>query len=73
MRVQGAWMTKLEAVVRRILWLKAASPSEKSLVFSAFPKALDWLANALKLNGIQSVKLATDVVRPLLRWLPFIS
>ena len=34
MRVPGQWMTKLEALVRRVLWLKREHPDEKVLVFS---------------------------------------
>jgi hypothetical protein len=36
-QVTGQWMTKLEALVRRLLLRKRTSPGEKTLVFSQWP------------------------------------
>jgi hypothetical protein len=43
-------MTKLNALLRRLLALRASKPEEKSLVFSQFPEALRLLRKALKVG-----------------------
>ena len=40
MKLSGAWMTKLEAALRRVLRGHRVAPHEKWLVFSAFAPAL---------------------------------
>ena len=52
------WMSKINALVRRIIWLGQTSPYEKSLVFSGFDGALDIVAKALTQHHIKSVRLA---------------
>lgn len=37
----GSWMTKIDALLRRLLLLRAEAPDEKALVFSQFPQALE--------------------------------
>lgn len=49
-QTMGTWMTKVEALLRRLLLLRARHPEEKSLVFSTFPPALD-LVRAILLHG----------------------
>eukprot|EP00967_Tisochrysis_lutea_P005115 scaffold6072_cov17-Tisochrysis_lutea.AAC.1 len=39
-QVLGSWMTKIDALLRRLLLLREQAPDEKSLVFSQFPDAL---------------------------------
>ena len=51
-------MSKINALVRRIIWLGQTSPDEKSLVFSSFDGALDIVAKALTQHHIKSVRLA---------------
>jgi len=52
--VEGAWMSKFEAVLRRI---RRLAPDEKCLVFSAFDEALTKLAVALRQNKVGCVRL----------------
>ncbi len=54
MAVEGAWMSKFEAVLRRI---RRLAPDEKCLVFSAFDEALTKLAVALRQNKVGCVRL----------------
>lgn len=56
--LSGGWMTKLEAVLRRIVRGNVTAPGEKWLVFSAWDKALKMLSKALAANGIGAVTLA---------------
>jgi len=55
--VTGQWLTKLEALLRRLLHLQTHKPTEKSLVFSQFPEALGLLARALQANGLRYARL----------------
>lgn len=55
--VTGEWLTKLEALLRRLLHLRHSAPEEKSLVFSQFPEALALVGRALQDNGLRHVKL----------------
>lgn len=57
-QVTGQWMTKLEALLRRLLLLQRTAPQEKSLVFSQWPDALRLLSKALDVNKIRHVSLA---------------
>eukprot|EP00899_Mesostigma_viride_P007989 jgi/Mesvir1/17191/Mv07612-RA.1 len=50
--VKGSYGTKLEAVVRRLLWIHARDPTSKSLVFSQWQDVLELLGHALEANGI---------------------
>jgi E3 ubiquitin-protein ligase SHPRH len=55
--VKGSWGTKVEAVVRRVLWLlddtrPGADPAVKALVFSEWEDALRVVAAALHANGV---------------------
>jgi E3 ubiquitin-protein ligase SHPRH len=55
--VKGSWGTKVEAVVRRVLWLldetrPGADPAVKALVFSEWEDALRVVAAALRANGV---------------------
>lgn len=40
-QVLGSWMTKIDALLRRLLLLREQAPDEKALVFSQFREALD--------------------------------
>ena len=53
--VRGGWGTKLEAVVRRLLWLTSSDPTARILVFSQWKDALSLLAQALTANGLPYV------------------
>jgi hypothetical protein len=56
-KLRGAWMTKLEAALRRVLRGRLVHPGDKWLVFSAFPDALGMLGKALAANGVQAAQL----------------
>lgn len=56
-KLRGAWMTKLEAALRRVLRGRLIHPGDKWLVFSAFPDALGMLGKALAANGVQAAQL----------------
>ncbi|XP_010253038.1 PREDICTED: E3 ubiquitin-protein ligase SHPRH [Nelumbo nucifera] len=55
--VQGSYGTKLEAVTRRILWIKSTDPKAKVLVFSSWNDVLDVLEHALVANGISYIRM----------------
>ncbi|KAI4383932.1 hypothetical protein MLD38_009712 [Melastoma candidum] len=55
--VQGSYGTKIEAVTRRILWIKYTEPSAKVLVFSSWNDVLDVLEHALDANGITYTRM----------------
>ncbi|PSN49431.1 hypothetical protein C0J52_06590 [Blattella germanica] len=55
--VRGSHSTKVEAVVHRLLALRAAEPDVKALVFSTWEKVLDVLAQALTENGVSFSRL----------------
>ncbi|KAK9124782.1 hypothetical protein Sjap_014384 [Stephania japonica] len=55
--VQGSYGTKIEAVVRRILWVKFTDPDGKVLVFSSWNDVLDVLEHALSANDISFVRM----------------
>lgn len=56
-QVVGQWMTKLEGLLRRLLWLSRHAPAEKSLVFSQWPEALALAGKALDVAGLRHVSL----------------
>lgn len=47
LQVTGSWMTKIEALLRRLLLMRAADPGSKALVFSQYPDALALISKAL--------------------------
>ena len=51
--VNGSYSTKVEAVVRRLLWLQQMDASMKTIVFSEWVDTLDIVAHALMKNGIR--------------------
>lgn len=53
----GAWLTKVNALVRRVLWLERSAPEEKCLVFSLFPEALSFVRNALTINKVKCASI----------------
>lgn len=55
--VQGSFGTKIEAVTRRILWIKSVDPEAKILVFSSWKDVLDVLEHSLRANGIKFVTM----------------
>eukprot|EP00195_Chlamydomonas_chlamydogama_P011566 CAMPEP_0202907760 /NCGR_PEP_ID=MMETSP1392-20130828/43726_1 /ASSEMBLY_ACC=CAM_ASM_000868 /TAXON_ID=225041 /ORGANISM="Chlamydomonas chlamydogama, Strain SAG 11-48b" /LENGTH=203 /DNA_ID=CAMNT_0049596801 /DNA_START=164 /DNA_END=771 /DNA_ORIENTATION=+ len=57
--VLGDFMTKLEALLRRLVWLRTNSPDDKSLVFTMFPDFLKLVGKALDLNGIGHVSFVS--------------
>lgn len=57
-------MTKIEALLRRILLLKETRPQEKSLVFSSFEDALDLVGQALRENEVGFERLSGNVKVP---------
>ncbi|KAK9283240.1 hypothetical protein L1049_011476 [Liquidambar formosana] len=57
MIVQGSYGTKIEAVTRRILWIKSMDPKAKVLVFSSWNDVLDVLGHALTANHISYVRM----------------
>ncbi|CAH9090614.1 unnamed protein product [Cuscuta epithymum] len=55
--VHGSYSTKVEAVVRRILWINSKNPAAKVLVFSSWNDVLDVLEHAFAANGISHVRM----------------
>lgn len=55
--VRGSHSTKVEAVVHRLLELRAEEPDVKALVFSTWEKVLDVLAHALTENNVSFSRL----------------
>jgi hypothetical protein len=53
LQVTGSWMTKLEALLRRLLLLRSAEPGVKALVFSQFPDALALASKAMDVAQVQ--------------------
>jgi E3 ubiquitin-protein ligase SHPRH len=48
---------KVEAVTRRILWIKSSDPKAKVLVFSSWNDVLDVLEHALNANEITYIRM----------------
>ncbi|XP_042957344.1 E3 ubiquitin-protein ligase SHPRH isoform X1 [Carya illinoinensis] len=57
MIVQGSYGTKIEAVTRRILWIKHIDPKAKVLVFSSWNDVLDVLEHAFTANEITFIRM----------------
>lgn len=55
--VRGSFGTKMEAVTRRILWIKSVDPKAKILVFSSWKDVLDVLEHSLHANEIKFVTM----------------
>ncbi|XP_023640660.1 E3 ubiquitin-protein ligase SHPRH isoform X1 [Capsella rubella] len=55
--VQGSYGTKIEAVTRRILWIKSSDPQAKVLVFSSWKDVLDVLEHAFTANSITFIRM----------------
>lgn len=55
--VQGSYGTKIEAVTRRILWIKHTDPKAKVLVFSSWNDVLDVLEHAFTANDISHIRM----------------
>ena len=59
--VQGSHSTKVEAVLRCLLRIRAEDDEAKTLVFSTWPDVLDILASALEENNIPYAALHKNV------------
>lgn len=57
LQVKGSYGTKIEAITRRILWIKSTEPEAKVLVFSSWNDVLDVLEHALEVNSITYVRM----------------
>uniref|UniRef100_A0A803NY48 E3 ubiquitin-protein ligase SHPRH n=1 Tax=Cannabis sativa TaxID=3483 RepID=A0A803NY48_CANSA len=55
--VQGSYGTKIEAVTRRILWIKSKDPRAKVLVFSSWHDVLDVIEHAFTANSITYIRM----------------
>ncbi|KAJ6762274.1 E3 UBIQUITIN-PROTEIN LIGASE SHPRH FAMILY MEMBER [Salix koriyanagi] len=55
--VQGSYGTKVEAITRRILWIKSSDPKAKVLVFSSWNDVLDVLEHAFNANEISYIRM----------------
>ncbi|KAL8135332.1 hypothetical protein AgCh_010118 [Apium graveolens] len=55
--VQGSYSTKVEAVTKRILWIKSTNPEAKVLVFSSWNDVLDVLQHAFSANNITFIRM----------------
>lgn len=55
--VEGSHSTKVEAIIRRIFYLKATDPFVKVLIFSTWDRVLDVLEEALGQNGVSHLRL----------------
>ncbi|XP_061339196.1 uncharacterized protein LOC133285897 isoform X2 [Gastrolobium bilobum] len=57
MSVKGSYGTKIEAITRRILWVKATDHKAKVLVFSSWNDVLDVLEHAFAANNITYIRM----------------
>ncbi|CAL9111471.1 unnamed protein product [Musa textilis] len=55
--VKGSYGTKIEAVIRRILWITSNDEEAKIIVFSSWNDVLDVLGHALVANSITFVRM----------------
>ncbi|XP_058747815.1 uncharacterized protein LOC131620688 [Vicia villosa] len=55
--VKGSYGTKIEAVTRRILWIKATNHKSKVLVFSSWEDVLNVLEHAFAANNISFIRM----------------
>lgn len=57
MESHGSYGTKIQTLVRHLLYLQVSDPDSKSIVFSAWADSLHIIEYALKLNGITSLRV----------------
>eukprot|EP00111_Clytia_hemisphaerica_P001173 TCONS_00003350-protein len=69
--VQGNFSTKIEAVVRRILWIQIEQPKAKTLVFSTWTNVLKVISQALSVNNVEFKSLAGAHPKQFERFLTF--
>ncbi|MED6124025.1 hypothetical protein PIB30_055145, partial [Stylosanthes scabra] len=55
--VKGSYGTKIEAITRRILWIKATDQNAKVLVFSSWNDVLDVLEHAFAANDVTFIRM----------------
>ncbi|KAG9443285.1 hypothetical protein H6P81_014625 [Aristolochia fimbriata] len=55
--VEGSYGTKIEAVTRRILWIRSTDPDAKVIVFSSWNDVLDVLEHAFAANKITYIRM----------------
>ncbi|ERN04198.1 E3 ubiquitin-protein ligase SHPRH isoform X1 [Amborella trichopoda] len=55
--VHGSYGTKIEAVTRRILWIRSTDPEAKVLVFSSWNDVLDVLEHSLGANSVSHIRM----------------
>ncbi|XP_039128220.1 LOW QUALITY PROTEIN: E3 ubiquitin-protein ligase SHPRH [Dioscorea cayenensis subsp. rotundata] len=55
--VQGSYSTKIEAITRRILFIKSTNQDAQIIVFSSWNDVLDVLEHSLDANGITHVRM----------------
>ena len=55
---EGKWGTKVDCIIRHLLWLRRHHPHTKSLVYSQFPRMLALFAQALDQAGIPYLELS---------------
>lgn len=48
----GSYSSKVEAVVKRVMFITRAKSEDKVIVFSSWPELLDVIGHALKANGV---------------------
>jgi len=56
-KAHGFLLLKIEAITRRILWMKSTDPKAKVLVFSSWNDVLDVLEHAFAANEISFVRM----------------
>lgn len=55
---KGRYGSKLEMLVRHLLFISDETPGEKTIVFSAFPRGLELVSDALRQNGVRYVHVS---------------
>lgn len=53
----GQFGSKIQTLVKHLLWMKENEPGAKSIVFSAWSDSLDLVAWALENNGVTFLKI----------------
>lgn len=54
-KVRGSYGTKVEGVVRRLLFITRTEPEDRVLVFSSWKDALELVSHALTTNGVRHI------------------
>ncbi|XP_068668548.1 uncharacterized protein [Aristolochia californica] len=57
LHVEGSYGTKIEAITRRILWIRSTDPEAKVIVFSSWNDVLDVLEHAFDANKITYIRM----------------